>query len=259
MCKDVKTYMENEKIYRFDCEKLNIFITQKRSMLTTHEKKITKTYVMRELSDATFVSYDAVKNWTYGNNGPSDLEQVKRIAEYFGIDYHELLKQEESKMKNNDNRNIDKISEAQRSQTHICVREVYVSLYDAVDKIWDYYHAEETHIIEQLSEEELEKRNITTYERAEEACGKVIHLLNRYLLDIPVSMREKITRWYWKNVETMLMNITCRFSIPMDEDDPEEMNEKAESAEYLKQQEYKYKEGWYTRELSALFSEYILP
>lgn len=259
MCKVVKTYIEDDKTYRFDREQLDIMITKKRSALTTSEKKVTKTFVMRELSEVTFVSFEAVKNWVYGNNGPSDLEQVKKIADYFGIDYHELLKQEENKMKKDDNIVFDNTSDAQNIQTRMCVREVYVSLYDAVEKIWDYYHSEDTNIIMQFSEEELEKSNITTYERAEEACGKVIDLLNRYLLDIPYSFREKVVRWYWQNVETTLMNITCRFCDPMNEDDPEEIKEKAESAEHLKQQEYKYKEGFYTRELRNLFSEYILP
>ena len=139
MCKEIKSYTENGEKYRFDREKLDMFILQKREHLMAQKKKAFKITVIRELAEDTFVSEEAVKSWTYGNNGPSDLEQVKKIADYFGVDYHELLKQEENKMNTENSKYMEQISEQVKLQTHASVRDIYVAMFEAVDKIWDYY------------------------------------------------------------------------------------------------------------------------
>ena len=54
--------------------------------------KARKFKIYEEIANRCCVSFDAVKNWFSMKNGPGDLEQVKKIAEYFGIDYMNLLK-----------------------------------------------------------------------------------------------------------------------------------------------------------------------
>lgn len=43
------------------------------------EKGVSKGQIAKELEKQLKVSIDAVNNWKYGKNGPSDLERIKEI------------------------------------------------------------------------------------------------------------------------------------------------------------------------------------
>jgi transcriptional regulator with XRE-family HTH domain len=53
--------------------------------------------LMERIAEKAYVTYEAVKNWKQGYNGPSDIEMVKICAEVLDIDYHDLLTSIESK------------------------------------------------------------------------------------------------------------------------------------------------------------------
>ena len=91
MQKIVKTYNEEGVKYQFDSKKMLMYANQMKSELQMRGKKLNKSNIMKELAEKLYISEDAVKSWMYGNNGPSDLEQVKLVADYFGVEYHQLL------------------------------------------------------------------------------------------------------------------------------------------------------------------------
>ena len=259
MCKTIKTYTENDAKYQFDCEKLKRCMVLKIQEMKSQGIKGTKKSITNDLSEKLFISYEAVKNWTYGTNGPSDLEQVRKIAEYFGIEYHNLLSQEEKTMNINENTSNDQLTDTQKAQTHACVRDVYVAMFEAIDMMWSYYHAEDKHLLEKYSEEEYAEHNIVQYEEAEASVIKVTKLLNKYMLDIPQSFSDKIYKWFSKNVQYRLTDIVFLFITLFDEPDPDELKELEDTIKFLKSEEIMYKEGFYHKELRDLFSEYVLP
>ena len=54
--------------------------------------KARKFKIYEEISGVCCISFDAVKNWFSMKNGPGDIEQVKKMAEYFNVEYLKLLK-----------------------------------------------------------------------------------------------------------------------------------------------------------------------
>ena len=56
------------------------------------EKGVSKGQIAKELEKQLKVSIDAVNNWKYGKNGPSDLERIKEISQYFHVDWQLLVK-----------------------------------------------------------------------------------------------------------------------------------------------------------------------
>ena len=47
----------------------------------TSDRNPTKNQIYRELTEKCYVTFDAVKNWFTGKNGPGDIGQVKSVAE----------------------------------------------------------------------------------------------------------------------------------------------------------------------------------
>ena len=65
-------------------------------------KKITFTKLEEDLANKTNKSTDAIHNWRNRKNGPSDIETIKLIAEYFELsNYKILLIENKLNMKNN--------------------------------------------------------------------------------------------------------------------------------------------------------------
>ncbi len=259
MCKAVKRYIENDVKYQFDCEKMKAFITKRRRDILASDKKVPQYIIWQELADQLFVSQDAVKSWVYGNNGPSDLEQVRKIADYFDIDYHELLKTEETKMNTSKVEYEEQISVQQRMLTHASVREVYVSLIEALDKVWEYYDAERKGLYDKYTEEEMIEKNITTFEVAEDAIYNVAKLMTKYYLDIPQSLYEEISKWFVEHLKVQIMNIACIFMPMMSEDDPEELEDLKNDRKLNERRATEYRDGVYYRQLMDIFSDYVLP
>lgn len=58
----------------------------------TSDRNPTKNQIYRELAKKCYVSFEAIKNWFTGKNGPGDIEQVKSVAEVLGESYTAFLK-----------------------------------------------------------------------------------------------------------------------------------------------------------------------
>ena len=134
-----KTYEENGRAYQFSHKKLLMYMNKKKYGEQLAGKKITKQAMMEELAEKLFVSAEAVKNWMYGYNGPSELEQVKSLADYFGIDYHDLLDTEEDTAMEDNKTNINLSLDPQGYCTKERVRAIFTRMVDFYNRAYFYY------------------------------------------------------------------------------------------------------------------------
>ncbi len=89
MAKKFKSISIDGQVYQFDSEIFRKLFDEFKGKRKTLDYEI-------ELGDMFSVSGDAIHNWRFGANGPSDLDAIKEIAEYFGLsDYKKLLKKED--------------------------------------------------------------------------------------------------------------------------------------------------------------------
>lgn len=58
----------------------------------TNKNGVSKTKTYEVLAEKCFVSEGAIKNWFTRKNGPGDIDQVKALADVFGVDYILFLK-----------------------------------------------------------------------------------------------------------------------------------------------------------------------
>ncbi len=66
---------------------IDSFISQKKES----GEKYTKEKFYEDVAKALMYSIDAIKNWAKGANGPNDFDIIRKLARYMGIDYRDLL------------------------------------------------------------------------------------------------------------------------------------------------------------------------
>lgn len=84
-------YEENSIEYVFNDKAFKKAVIEKKSNSRKTGENLTQDRILEEIADKTSKTPDAVKRWLNGYNGPGDISLVKDIADYFGIDYHDLL------------------------------------------------------------------------------------------------------------------------------------------------------------------------
>ena len=223
----MKEYTENGIKYIFDHEQMNTFLNMKQhERMKAEKKKITKEWLKQEMAKKLVVSPETIKSWLQGTNSPGDLELVKGIAEYLGVDYHELLqkKEQEEEEMAEEIRFMAVASEKQKVITRDRVREIYEALVDAIDASWNFFYTE-YYSTDEWSKWQLERFGNTTFEQAEDQCRKVNLLLIKYMLDIPRELYRKIRHLFWTAAESVLMDTTCAFSDPCDEEEAQSHEE----------------------------------
>ena len=82
----------NNNIYYFNFEIFNDLFTNK-----CKNDKIQKSELEFNLAEFVNKSTDAIHNWRFIQNGPSDLETIKLIAIFFGINNYDILLEEKEK------------------------------------------------------------------------------------------------------------------------------------------------------------------
>lgn len=255
MKKTVKSYNEEGVRYQFDSEKMLMYATKMKSEHLMQGKKMNKSCIMKELAEKLYVSDDAVKSWMYGNNGPSDLEQVKKVADYFGVEYHQLLTEEEEKMTPNNNTMITSgiANEFQLQYTKTRIRELYFALLDSIDAVLAYYQVEKTYYSKDEEDDELKEKTNDYYKNAKEACYKIDEFLERNMLDIP----EKIWREtgnYLHRIEEAIYCILDAFN--PDDDVPK--GEIEEDIRVLEEEIDHFRYRYHLAEFRDIFSDYIV-
>lgn len=82
MRKGTKKFKENGKMYRFDFShfkfKFDSFV---------NNNKTTKSKVEKDLADSLDVSESAIHNWYFMKNGPSDINMIESLSNFFDCEY----------------------------------------------------------------------------------------------------------------------------------------------------------------------------
>lgn len=100
-----RKFLVDNQCYYFNFRTFNDLFHEKSTL-----NKVTKTRLEVELAENLNLSSNAIHNWRYQLNGPSDIEKIQEIAMFFGIHDCKLLlieRKEDLKMnKLNDNQLI---------------------------------------------------------------------------------------------------------------------------------------------------------
>ena len=86
MQKKIKKYIVNGKAKQFDS-----FAFKKLFDERSNKLGISKLEYEMKLGELLCVSYNAIHNWRFGNNGPSDIDIIKKLANCLEICDYELL------------------------------------------------------------------------------------------------------------------------------------------------------------------------
>ena len=253
MRKTIKTYEEQGTHYQFDYEKLQLLINQRKQNLNKAKKKVTKAEIMDELATATNVSNEAIKNWMYGYNGPSDLEQIKSIGKYFNQDYHFLLKKEEDKL----NTYIE--DKEQALYTRERIREIYGACLKFVNR-GAYYQdqiMEKKGFIddEMISGASMPDLMRSAMDEMYPLLDDIRDLLNSYLLDIPGSFYDKVSNYTYEKQDDLIGYYHFAYAPADEEEGTKEYLDINEDA-YSDACDYFFGRGLV--ELRELFQDYIV-
>ena len=201
-----KTYTVDGVKYQFDSVCFNAFLNYKKFIEAENENKLTKAKISEDLADRLHVSTDAIKNWLYGYNGPSDVEQIKAIGEYFDIDYSVLLRKVEGQNM------IDEIKLpfspegvalegiekriGDYIETKRCVRNIYHKMLDYVLEtkacFEKYQRLEDGEVSEALLEEEGMDNN-----RLKDLYFELQDEVTRCYLDLSADLYHEIRSYMW--------------------------------------------------------------
>lgn len=177
-----KEYVEKEQRYRFNAQAFQSLMNQKKYAHKSAGTRKTKEIIMGEIADKLLVSYEAVKNWAYGYNGPAELEQINMLGNFFGVDYHDLLFSEDKEMAGTVN---TVVANTQAQDTKIYVRKIYKAMLRYLEqcRAW-YYH------LESFSEDDKKTQNYriacdNAKKDLQKKFYKADHLLKVSMLDLP--------------------------------------------------------------------------
>lgn len=81
----------NGNEYRFNYEKFQKCIKEYKDNRRSNKEKCTNDIVFEMISEKVDLTYDAVRNWYYDHNGPSDIEIVNSIATVLEVEPFDIL------------------------------------------------------------------------------------------------------------------------------------------------------------------------
>ncbi len=248
-----KTYIEDGVKYQFNSLLLKMFIDQKKESHQKSHQKITQAQIRDEIAEKACVSSEAVKNWMYGNNAPTDLELVKVLAEYFDVDYHLLLR-EEKEMTTATEIRYYLNSDAQKEYTRNLVRGLYQGmrrlLVEIRDYAWEFWNYDPKP--EVLFSEEIKTDIHHAYEKMTEMRNNIMDQLKDGMLDLPQEFYYSIFHFLDHEIDTLIRN-TANPSI-MIYDTTDDSTDIAKDIEWA----YSYFIEDDAEMLRELFDEYIV-
>ena len=115
------------KEYVFSCEKFNDAISKQQMILQAKSRhRVSKLSIYEDLSNKLYISLDTIRNWVRGRNGPSNLEDTKKLAEFIQIDYHELLDTHEEYVQPSPTKERDRklVEEVFKKSLEVIVRKI---------------------------------------------------------------------------------------------------------------------------------------
>ena len=254
--KNNKIYELDNRRYRFDSKSFQGLMNQLKYNLKVSKQKKTKDMIMNEIAEKLSVSYEAVKNWAYGYNGPTDLELVKKIGAYFKVDYRTLLLLEDEKVTE---RNTSDMREAmiytandntQAKVTKDSVREIYKATVDYYSKCRMWYFdlkGEENKSIIALAHDDLGK-----------AFMRIDILTDYAMLDLTRDQFKMFKDFIWVD----LIDYIDLIAYTGEETSEEELEEYKEDIEYYladaEERIEKFLRYGYLDEVRRTFGEFML-
>ncbi len=251
-----KVYEENGIRYQFEANELLIRINQRKHNLQNAGKKVTKAAIVEELAEKCYVSTEAIKNWMYGHNGPSELEQVKTLGEYFETDYHQLLKKEEGQMTNSNEKNNGTMNEAQVTYTKERVREIYRSIINYIDRCRYYYYELMPLEEEDLKDENYRQSVLRANTELRTLFNTITLQLKYSMLDIPEGFYKKVYDYLWVELNDFIELIADSQEDNYTED--ETTSDYDDYYDYTYNFLEKYFDTGYEKELRELLEDYIV-
>ena len=201
-----KIYMVDGSKYQFSSVNFNAFINVKKFNGSQKGNKLTKAKITEELADKLHVSTDAIKNWLYGYNGPTDVEQVKAIGEYFDIDYlHLLQKVEDENMVNGINVSVSteemlpfgfekKVGDY--IETKRCIRNIYYKMLAYIRETRNcfqkYQMLEADKITKDTWDEEVDDNG-----RLKDLYCEIESEIDKCYLDLNFELQNEIKNYMW--------------------------------------------------------------
>jgi transcriptional regulator with XRE-family HTH domain len=117
-----RTFTINGKKMRFSCQAFKtVFDTYRRKNAATKSK------TEQELADKIGVGSDTIHGWYYGKNGPSSLEDIKKLAAALGLHDDSLLLESTDGGEN--------MSQLTQEQIH-SVKKIYDASIEFLDTFW---------------------------------------------------------------------------------------------------------------------------
>ena len=99
MKRSLKTFTDTDgKKYRFNAVTFNRLFKDKQKQYKDEGKS--EFLLRQDMSAKLGVSPDTIKSWRYMYNGPADLDLVRSIADFFSVEYSELLYEPEDENMN---------------------------------------------------------------------------------------------------------------------------------------------------------------
>lgn len=99
MKRSLKTFTDIDgKKYRFNAVTFNRLFKDKQKQYKDEGKS--EFLLRQDMSSKLGVSPDTIKSWRYMYNGPADLDLVRSIADFFSVEYSELLYEPEDENMN---------------------------------------------------------------------------------------------------------------------------------------------------------------
>ena len=260
MKRTIKTYEEGGIRYQFVHQQLSEIISEKKRHLQKNGEKATRTAIMEELADKLFVSVEAIKNWMYGHNGPSEIEKVKELADYFQVDYHQFLEKEDGQMTENISTKSNSIisnmtNTAQAQYTKDRAREIYRAMLGFISRC-DYYLWElECPCEEVLRSEEYQESTLSAHRELSARLKGIDDMLQYSMLDFPAQFYKNVHDYIWRELNGYMDYVA-------DPNIKENAEKGLDYSPWTWEEEMHYdqyvEEGLYLDDLRELFDDYIV-
>ncbi len=192
----------------------------------------------------------------YGHNGPSELEQVKTLGEYFETDYHQLLKKEEGQMTTTNEDNKGTMNEAQVTYTKERVREIYKAMINYIDRCRYYYYELMPLGSEDLQDKDYQQVVLTANTELRALFNNITLQLKYSMLDIPEGFYKKVYDYLWVELNDFIELIAdSQIEQTAKEETDTDFDDYYDWADNFLE---RYFDTGYEKELRELFADYIV-
>ena len=144
MKRSLKTFTDTDgKKYRFNAVAFNRLFKDRQKQYKEDGKP--EVLLRQDMSAKIGVSPDTIKSWRYMYNGPADLDLVRSIADFFSVEYSELLYEPEDENMNtsetvsmNQITNDTEVTSLSIAEENAAAEELFGEMYESIEKFNAY-------------------------------------------------------------------------------------------------------------------------